>query len=119
MGRELRFEYYCEDELCTRVFVDYDRQKVSVENFTDDIISQAFGKRTAEIEDVDDFFRERVFPETRVDCRELLRRFGFKNFDAEAIARKTHGILFSDVYWLRFDDEDFGWEDVKEIRENF
>jgi len=49
-------------------------------------------------------------------CEDELR---FKNFDAEAIARRTHGILFSDVYWLRFDDEDFGWEDVKEIREMF
>ncbi len=116
MGRRLRFEYYYQENLCTKVFVDYTKQTVEVENYTDDIISQAFGRRNISIESIDEFFRERVFPETRVNCKELLGKFGFRNFDAEAIARRTHGILVNDLYWLRFDDEEFGWEDVKMIR---
>lgn len=117
LGRKLEFEYWCEDRLCTSFSVDYGKQSVEVENFTDDIILQAFGRREITIGTVDEFFRERVFPETRVNCKKLLRQIGFKNYNAESIARKTHGILYNDVFWLRFGGENLIWEDVKAIRE--
>lgn len=116
MGRVLKFEYWYGDKLCTSVFVDYGKQSIEIKNFTDDIILQAFGRRKVIIETIDEFFRERVFPETRVDCKKLLAQFGFKNYDAESIARKTHGILFSDIFWLRFDDECLNWDDIKKFR---
>ncbi len=117
IGKNLKFEYWYGSVLCTRVFVDYRKQTVEVENFTDDIVLQAFGRRKITTSTIDEFFRERVFPETRVNCKEILRQMGFKNYDAESIARKTHGILYNDLWWLRFDDEDLKWEDIKLLRE--
>lgn len=114
MGKILDFEYYNKEKLCTRVHVDYNKQEVLVENFTNDIIEQAFGKQRVTIDSIDEFFRERVFEETRVDKNELLEYFGLKVFDAEAIARKTHGLIASDTYWLRFDNEEFGYKNVAE-----
>ncbi|MBQ3514040.1 MAG: hypothetical protein IJA32_09640 [Lachnospiraceae bacterium] len=116
MGKILKFEYYEKDKLNTRVQVDYSRQEILVENFTDDIVEQAFGRRKVTIETIDEFFRERVFPETRVNCKELLEDLGLRNFDAEAIARITHGVLVHDFNWIRFDDEKLSWEDILEFK---
>lgn len=59
----------------------------------------------------------RVFPETRVNCKEILMQMGFKNYDAESISRKTYIVLYNDLWWLRFDDEDLKSEDIKALGE--
>ncbi|MCI9077593.1 MAG: hypothetical protein HFH68_01545 [Lachnospiraceae bacterium] len=61
----LEFEYWCEDQLCTRVFADYAEQSVKVENFTDDIIFQAFERRKITIGTVAGFLWERVFQKNK------------------------------------------------------
>ena len=53
MGKTLDFEYYEEDRLCTKVHVDYKTQKIDVVNYTDDIVSQAFGRRNVTIDTID------------------------------------------------------------------
>lgn len=116
MGKILDFEYYEKANLCSRVHVDYDKQSVSVENFTDDIIAQAFGKQKVTIESIDSFFRDRVFDETNVGKDKLLEILGLPVFDAEAIARKTHGMIITDMFWIRFDNEDLTYEDIAKIR---
>lgn len=116
MGKILDFEYYEKDKLCTRVHVDYNNQEVHVENFTDDIVAQAFGNNKVTIDSVDEFFKDRVFAESRIDKDVLLNILGLKVFDAESIARKTHGMLVNDLFWVRFDNEDLTYEDIKELR---
>lgn len=118
MGKILKFEYYEKDKLNTKVSVDYVKQEIIVENFTDDIVEQAFGKRKITMDIIDEFFRERVFPETRVNCKDILEGLGLRNFDAEAIARITHGVLIHDFNWIRFDEEEIGWEEIKKFRED-
>ena len=41
----------------------------------------------------------------------------FKNYDAESISRKTYIVLYNDLWWLRFDDEDLKSEDIKALGE--
>lgn len=114
MGRLLDFEYFCGSELCTRVHVDYNKGTVEVENFTDDLVNQAFGKQKVSIESIDEFFRDRVIPETRVDIKEVLEELGMTVFDAEAIARISNGTLTCDNNWIRFDKSNITWEEIKE-----
>ena len=110
------FEYYEKDKLCSRVHVDYSSGVVTVENFTDDIVAQAFGRQKVTIDSIDSFFRDRVFDETNVGKHKLLELLGLKHFDAEAIARKTHGMLVHDMFWVRFDNEDLTYEDIKKLK---
>ena len=116
MGKILKFEFYEKDKLCTRVFVNYSSGVVDVENFTDDVIEQAFGNRKVCIEDVDDFFRSRIFAETRVDKDTLLGMLGLKVYDPEVICRKTHGMLVHDFNWVKFDDDSISYNDIAKIR---
>lgn len=116
MGNVLDLEYYNRDVLCTRILVDYTTGKVSVTNYTDDIMEQALGKRKSSIDSVLEFLGERVFEESRLDKGEILESMGLSVFDPEDIARVTHGIMFHDSNWLRFDGEDLSWEDIKAIK---
>lgn len=102
--------------LCTKIHIDYSLGKVSVKNYTDDIMEQALGKRESSIDSVLEFLGERVFEESRPDKGEILESMGLRIFDPEAIARVTHGIMFHDSNWLRFDNEDLSWEDIKSIK---
>lgn len=116
MGKVLKFEFYEKDKLCTKVSVDYSIGTVNVENFTDDVVEQAFGNREVCIEDIDDFFRSRIFAETRVDKDTLLGMLGLKVYDPEAICRKTHGMLIHDFNWIKFDGEDISYSDIAKKR---
>lgn len=116
MGRILKFEYYFDNTLCTECKVDYGVGSIDIKNYTDNIVFQAFGKRRMSIDEIDEFFRERCFPETRVDVKDLLKMLGLRNFDAEAICRKTHGMVHGDRFWIRFDDEDLTYSDIKKLR---
>ena len=117
MGGVLKFEFYFKDMLCTRCSVNYITKEIGVENFTDKLFLQAFGKRKMCIDEIDEFFRERCFPESRVDKDTLLEMLGLRNFDAEAICRKTHGMMTGDQFWIRFDDEPLSYDDIKAIRQ--
>lgn len=120
MGRILKFGFYLRDCLCSSVCVDYSKQEVVVVNYTDDIIDQAFGRSKVTVESIDEFFRERCFPETRVNCRQLLDDLGLKVFDAESIVRKTHGLMMDDEYWVKFEEDDYNinWDLIKRLKKS-
>lgn len=116
-GKPLDFEYYYKDKLCTRCHIDYKTQTIQVENFTDNPVLQAFGLQEVTIDVVDDFFKDRCFDENRPDFDELLEYFGMKCFDAEEMCRITHGKTIHDWFWLRFDNENYHYEDFKNEKE--
>ncbi|KSV59157.1 hypothetical protein [Acetivibrio ethanolgignens] len=122
MGTTLRtykFEYLSLDKVNTVVTVDYNTNKVTVKNFTDDIVDTAFGLVEPTIDDLDDFFETRCFDRNRPDSKEILEALGLPYYDPEQIVRRTYGRFTDDYYWLRFDDEQVVWEDVKDIVCNF
>jgi len=62
---------------------------------------------------LDYFFRERTFPETRVNCKQVLKHLGLTYFDAYEVCKKTHGALVDDTFWIRFEGESYVYEDVR------
>ena len=64
-------DYYLLDRLCTRIILYVDLS-VEIKNFTDKLIYKAFGaKESVTYEDLLEFFEERCFPRTRVNCKEI------------------------------------------------
>lgn len=106
MDRVLIFDYYDKDELCSHCEFNYTKKTIKVENYVSECYRQAFGKQEITFDSIDWFFRDRCFPETRVDCKELCEMLGVDHFDAEAICRKTHGKCFGDFNWIKFEGED-------------
>lgn len=114
MASYISFNFMFKDTITTRVNIE-DNDKASIENFTDDIYSRAFGVKTnITIEDVKHLFSTRVMPRTRDNCIEVLKHIGVTFYDEYLICRKTNGATTDDYSWIRFDDrKNLTWDDVK------
>lgn len=95
-------EYYDRDKLSTTINVDYKRQKVSIVNYTDDLIARAFGiNENPSFQDFEDFLESRCFPRSRDHLKWVLRDLGLDCYDPLAIIQKTYGKMADDYMWLK------------------
>ena len=102
-GVTLRMTYMWRQTPCSVIDVDFLRQRLTVRNMTDDMLHRAFGvNQSPTWEDLDLFLRERCFPESRGNAKELLRQLGLDEYDPLQIVEKTHGRTSDDDMWLRF-----------------
>jgi hypothetical protein len=59
------------------------------------------------------YFEGRCFPRSRGDAEKILNSLGMSNYSPLGIVRKTHGVLFDDYVWLRFEgEENLTYEDI-------
>lgn len=90
-------------------------RRVKIVNFTDDMVSRAFGIRENPTwEDYETFLEERCMPRSRYGIREELRDLGLDEYDPFMIVEKTQGRVYGDGQWLWKLDED-GRERYDEI----
>ena len=67
-----------------------------------------------EINNVIKFLETRCVPKTRDGIQELLRRkYKMKEYSALGICRQTHGVMYNDFLWIKFNDEQTRFEDVR------
>ena len=95
-----------EDTLCTEIVLYYGG-RVEFKNFTNKVVDCAFGVRRSPVrmKELDELVKERCFPESRDNCKELLKDYDIDFYDPYAIVKKTHGIMFDDTYWIKFEDD--------------
>lgn len=113
-ARKLKIEYFCKDKLLAIINVDYGTDKVTVQNFTDFFYYKPFGNLEPNLDTLEMFLEEHVISKSRVDLNDYLKSLGLDFYDAEQIARRTHGITTDNFFWLRFDDEPLTWEEVRD-----
>ena len=102
-GCTMRLTYMFRRQPCTVIDVNFLDRKVVIQNKTDDILHRAFGViEDPTWNDFENFLRDRCFPQTRGNCKELLREMGLTDYDPLQIAEKTKGRLADDEMWLRF-----------------
>ena len=76
-------------------------QKVSVYNFTDDMVSRAFGiNENPDWKDFEEFLETRCMPRTRYGIREELKVLSMENYDPFLIVEKTEGRVHGDGQYL-------------------
>ena len=102
-GCTMRLTYMFRRQPCTVIDVNFLDRKVVIQNRTDDILHRAFGVIEAPTwNDFENFLRDRCFPQTRGNCKELLREMGLTDYDPLQIVEKTKGRLADDEMWQRF-----------------
>lgn len=110
-----QFEYYMEDNLLCKVYVG---NIISIEIIDKSIpaVFLPFGIKTDNItmQDLDDFYESRCFPKERGNCRELLKALDVDYYEPELICRKTHGLQYDDMCWIKFDTDrkDLSFKDI-------
>ena len=102
-GSTLRLTYMFRQHPCTVIDVDFLEQKISIQNKTADPVHRAFGViENPTWKDFEVFLRERCFPETRGNKKNLLRQLGLTGYDPLQIVEKTQGRMVDDELWLKF-----------------
>ena len=72
-------------------------RRVRIMNFTDDMLSRAFGiNETPDWEELEWFLEERCMPRTRYGIREEMRYMGLDVYDPFQIVMKTKGRVYGD-----------------------
>ena len=100
----LHITYMYEQSPTTEIYVDFRHERVRIQNRTNDLLHRAFGViKQPSWEDFDRFLRERCFPETRGNAKQLLRELQIDVYDPLQIVEKTEGRMAEDALWLRFD----------------
>lgn len=103
----IEFDYMRENEVMAHVVVNYTEHKVTVENYTDDLIERPFGvNENPSIQDFENFLESRCFPKTRRNCKQLLRDLDLPYYSPILIVQKTHGRQYEDFSWIRFKGEE-------------
>lgn len=104
------YVYMDRDEPVTLIDVSNAIQRIKIINFTDDMISRAFGIRLKPTwEDYEAFLESRCMPRTRYGIREELENMGLDFYEPVLIIEKTAGRVYEDSQWLWKMD----WEQIK------
>lgn len=104
------------DKIVAKMYVDWPSKEVHVEQYSKDKIVIPFptmgDKVIVSTEKFVDYLESRCFPRTRHNADELLKMMGLSHYNPFKIVKVTHGVIFDDYVWLRFEGEDLKYEDV-------
>jgi len=101
-GYTMRITYMNRQKPCTEIDVDFLNRNIHIQNFTDDTLHRAFGKKEAPTwSDFEDFLQYRCFPKTRGNARDILNELNIQTYDPMQIVEKTHGRISDDNMWLK------------------
>ena len=99
----LRMTYMYQQHPCTIIDVDFLNQRVMVQNKTKDMLHRAFGViEKPTWNDFELFLKERCFPATRGNAKEILKELQLTSYDPLQIVEKTRGRTAEDDMWLKF-----------------
>ncbi|MCH5185673.1 MAG: hypothetical protein J1F64_06060 [Oscillospiraceae bacterium] len=102
MGHDLKkLSFYDGNELCTVIYADFTDKILKAENYTNDIITTAFGNNKRPVwEDFMNFLEERCIPKERDGIREYLDAIGVAEYEPMEIIKKTKGKMAEDNQWI-------------------
>ena len=66
------------------------------------------------VKSISAFCESRQPPRTRVDINRILReKYDMREYLPMQMCKKSHGITMADFLWMKFDDEDITYENVR------
>lgn len=110
---DYNFTVMYKNEEVTFIHVSSDHKEVSVKKFVPDGIKQPFSGNKLDLERVYNFLKDRCFEDGYAELKHILEKFDMESNNPWEWNRKTHGVTWDDYFWIKFEDEDIVWEDVK------
>ena len=114
MGKKLVFDFMNKDIVCSHVEVG-ESGNVQCQEFDPRLPYQVFYKMPHTVENLNKFFADRCFPKERVNCQQLLDGLGLKEWNPLDIIKLTHGVMWGDTCWIRFEGETLTYKDIQEL----
>lgn len=101
----MEIRYYDGNELCTLIYADKTEKDIRAENYTEDFVKTAFGRKEHPTwADLEEFLEERCVPRDRAGLREYLEALGVEEYDPLAVILKTKGRMAEDDQWMEVRD---------------
>ncbi len=102
-GYTLRLDFMHERRVCTKIYVDFESERVRITNSVSNPLYTAFGViKNPTWEDFQDFLAERCFPKDRFMAKTMLKQLDvLSGYDPLEIIRKTHGRMAEDNQYIR------------------
>ncbi len=104
--QHMQFMYV--DKLHTDIWFSYFKNYIKVVNHSDDWLNLPFGTKDPSqvtLADFDRALEDRCFERTCAGAKLYLAALNLDCYDSLAIVHKTHGYLYNDWVWIRFDDD--------------
>ena len=102
-GYTLRLDFMHKRKICTKIYVDFENEKIRITNSVSNPIYTAFGViENPTWEDFQDFLAERCFPEDRFMAKTILKQLDISSgYDPLEIIRKTQGRMAEDNQYIK------------------
>lgn len=102
-----------QNEPVARVEISDDHKDTKIEKIIPDSVFQPFGGNDLSPERVYQFLKSRCYEDGRADLKDILEQAGLKENNPWEWNRITHGVVWEDDLWIRFDGEEIDWENVR------
>lgn len=98
------------------VFISDNHKQVKIEKLVPDSIIQPFGGNNTSLERVYAFLKSRCYEDCRADIDEILKQANLMSNNPWEWNKITHGVMCDDQLWIKYEDENLCWEDVRWIK---
>lgn len=108
----LKFKVMFMDEVVAYIELGKN-ELIRVETYTNIAYKQPFLKKPVTFEYVKGFLEKRVVSPDKSNINEVLAQLGLKEYNIIEILKKTHGTNFDDFLWVKFDNSNTTWDEVR------
>lgn len=102
-----------ENNPVAKVSISDDHKKVEIEKKVPDSIIQPFGGNNLTLDRVYTFLKSRCYEDNREDLGEILKQANLVSNNPWQWNKITHGVMWEDHLWIKFEGEKLCWEDVR------
>lgn len=95
------------------VSISDDHKEVHIGKLVPDSIIQPFGGDVLSLDRVYKFLKSRCYEDGRADLEEILSQAHLTSNDPWKWNQITHGVMWDDQIWIRYEGESLCWEDVR------
>lgn len=86
---------------------------VRIRRYTKNPAKQIFCKDQMSLFELGEIFKWRCWDERRENIEKYLFKLGLAQFNPYKICKRTHGAMYQDNIWFKFEGEALSWNDVK------
>lgn len=105
------FSVYWENEKTADVKIL--ENQALIKRYSKNPAKQIFAKDEFSLYELGDILSWRCWDKKRENIEKYLFKLGLTEYDPYKICRKTHGVMFQDKIWFKYEGENISWEDVK------
>lgn len=108
--KDVKFQVLWKDRITAEVEIK--DNKAHIKKYDPDPIRHLFPWEDTDAYHVAEILEGRCWPRNRDNINDLLHACGLKEYDVMGIIKATHGCMYNDEIWIRFEGENLTYDDV-------